>query len=631
MATGPVFIPDKTPDLRSCSRTRWGNGVDILSSTLKSMLGANCPDGDSGSYVATSESTGTNAWVVRLHHVNGSGQANGVATVSSASGVWYFSVQVVPSDNQTCIVIWTHPTYQSQLLAQRFDRACSPLWSAPVQLAAPAGGFHSLDAKSDGSGGAVVAFNRPGLNGVNRSDLRVQRVNVAGVLQFGANGTQVTGSVTNVADYPVGLAVGGGSIGLAWQTFAGNAPLPVSACWLDMAGQVTTAPFVIGTVLETWGDLAVRRVVADSAGGLYVGMSTFNAPLKVLRLDANATVPIWTHTGPILASVDAYALASDGDGGVLIACVNATGTVSLQRRTKAGIGVYSNSAASAIASISTSNRPAMPPWAWARVLTVASRGQGGALLAFQDGSAGTERLMAWCCDANGSGVASPQAIGGGAGAQGMALMHGSDNDSVNLAWLGDSGSQGSLVAAQKLGCCPPGVPNGRFVERFPHIKCAIPFDFPKQLPGGFQVLLTCGGKNWRGGLLPIPFLYGAPGIGLPGALGTHGVPAPDWVRLSLRGVPEYVRLELRSHKNTRVAVGEVVSGPDRSAPALRLLDFKPKANLSYVLIFVATGKALETVQFQVGMEVAFGDGKMPPFLPTQPPAFKAGKKSRDGK
>ena len=49
MATGPVFIPDKTPDLRSCSRTRWGNGVDILSGTLKSMLGANGPDGVSGS------------------------------------------------------------------------------------------------------------------------------------------------------------------------------------------------------------------------------------------------------------------------------------------------------------------------------------------------------------------------------------------------------------------------------------------------------------------------------------------------------------------------------------------------------------------------------------------------------
>ena len=49
MATGPVFIPDKTPDLRSCSRTRWGNGVDILSGTLKSMLGANRPDGDSAS------------------------------------------------------------------------------------------------------------------------------------------------------------------------------------------------------------------------------------------------------------------------------------------------------------------------------------------------------------------------------------------------------------------------------------------------------------------------------------------------------------------------------------------------------------------------------------------------------
>lgn len=626
MATGPVFIPDKTPDLRSCSRTRWGNGVDILASTLKAMLGAHCPDGDSGSYVSTSESTGTNAWVVRLHHVSGSGQADGVVTLASAGGVWYYSVQVVPSDNHTCIVIWTHPTYQSHLLAQRFDQTCTPLWSAPVQLAVPAGGFHSLDAKPDGHGGAVVAFNRPGLNGLNRSDLRVQRVNAAGVLQFGASGTQVTGSVANAADFPVGLAVGGGAIGLAWQSFAGNAPMPVSAAWLDMAGQVTTAPFVIDTVLETWGDLAVRRVVADPAGGLYLSLSKFNAPLQVLRLDANATTPIWTHTGPLLASVDAYALASDGDGGVLIACVNASGTISLQRRTKAGIGVYSNSAASAIASITTSNRPSMPVWAWARVLTVGSRDQGGALLTFQDAIGGVERLMAWCCDANGMGVAKPQAIGGGAGAQGMALMHVSDHDSVNLAWLGASGAQGSLVAAQKLGCCPPGIPSGRFVERFPIIKCAIPFDFPQQLPGGFQVVLTCGGKNWRGGLLPIPFLYGAPGIGLPGAMGTHGVPAPDWIRLSLSGVPDHVRLELRSHKNKRIAVDEVVSGPDRSVPALRLLDFKPDAKQSYILIFVATGKSLEAVQFQVGMEVAFGDGKMPPFMPP-----KAEKKPKAGK
>ncbi|MDP3288234.1 MAG: hypothetical protein Q8M64_07985, partial [Methyloversatilis sp.] len=139
-----------------------------------------------------------------------------------------------------------------------------------------------------------------------------------------------------------------------------------------------------------------------------------------------------------------------------------------------------------------------------------------------------------------------------------------------------------------------------------------------------RLLLTCGSRGWRGGVLPLSSLYGAPGIDLPGSFGVRGVPAPDWTRMTFRGLPPDMRIELHTHKRERVAVAELL--PDAEGDLLQSLTFAPSAKTSYLLVFLVRRKTVDMIDLPIGVRVEHGPGKPPRF---QGPDVGDGKPVRD--
>lgn len=622
MVSGPVFIPDKFPDLRTCARNRWSNGVDVVQAMSPMRVLSACSDGGDGCYVISSRFPQTSVADLWLHHVSGSGQVQASVQIQPALVVSYFSAAVVSAPAGSCIVVFAPPAFGAALLAQRYDALCAPVWAQPVRVVPSAGGFTGLDAIGDGAGGVILAVNSASPTGGGGLQVLAQRIDASGALQWSAGGVAVSGPRAPGGRAQPALTLAGNRIGVVWMDPSPYGPSPITGAWLDLSGNVTTGPFAIGVGVDWRHDAAPRRLVADPAGAMYVAFSPdpVTAPVQVMRFEADTGVPAWTRVAVALSHPMAYSIAADGAGGFLLATVDAGGAVSVDRVDATNISHWRYTAARAFATVPVAALASQPLFNHARLVTVTARDSGGAMVTFEDHNGTTPRVMSWCCNEKGVPATSGAivAVGGGMGRQSAAVAVRSANDTTVVVWQEGSGANGTLVGAQKLGCCPPDVPPGRLLVPPLRLPCAIPIDFPLQpfggkfpLPpfGGLRLLLTCGSRGWRGGVLPLPSLYGAPGIDLPGSFGVRGVPAPDWTRMTFRGLPPDLRIELHTHKRERVAVAEAL--PDVEGDLLQSLTFVPSARTSYLLVFLVRSKNVDVIDLPIGVQVEHGLGKPP--------------------
>lgn len=640
MPIGTVFIPEKLPDLRPCARNRWGAGVDVAQSMAQARVMALCGDGGDGCYVAVLESQQGPAASLKLVHVSGSGQVQASGVVQTPVLAFIIQAALVPAPGGGCIVVFATPAHGAPLLAQRFDAQCLPQWPQALRVLPSAGGFTGLDSISDGAGGAIIAVNSANFAGGSGRNVLAQRVSAAGALQWPAGGVALSGPPASGGMAQLALTLAGDRIGAVWMDPNPIGPSPIAGTWIDLSGNVTAGPFPIGMGFDFRHDAAPRRVVADPDGAMYVAFSPdpINAPLVVQRFEADADVPAWTRSTVALSHPQAYSLAADGSGGFLLATVETTGTVSVDKVDASNISHWRFTSARHIATVPVGVLANQLHFNHARLVTVTARDKGGALVTFEDHGGEVPRLMSWCCDEKGAAATRDPivAVSQGAGRQSDALAVVSAGDTSIVAWQESSGVSATLIGAQKLGCCPPNVPPGRLLEPPPPLPCAIPvglpwvpgggrFGFPL---GGLRLLLTCGGRGWRGGLLPLPALYGQPGIRLPGSFGVQGVPAPSWTRLTFTGLPSGTKLELFTHKGDKVATAKAVAA---AGATVHTLDFEPSAKRSYVLVFVVKGKGLEGIDVPVGLQVEAGVGKPPVFeapLDTAAPDVPKGKKKK---
>jgi hypothetical protein len=620
MPIGTVFIPEKLPDLRPCARNRWGAGVDVAQSMAQSRVMALCGDGGDGCYVAVLEFPQASAASLKLVHVSGSGQVQASAVVQTPVLAFIIQAALVPAPGGGCIVVFATPAHGAPLLAQRFDAQCQSQWPQALRVLPSAGGFTGLDAIGDGAGGAIVAVNSANVTNGSGRNVLAQRISAAGALQWPAGGVALSGPPAAGGKAQLALALAGNRVGAVWLDPNPTGPSPITGAWLDLSGNVTAGPFPIGLGFDFRHDAAPRRVVADPDGAMYVAFSPdpISAPLVVQRFEADADVPAWTRSTVALSHPQAYSLAADGSGGFLLATVETNGTVSVDKVDASNISHWRFTSARHIATVAVGALANQLHFNHARLVTVTARDKGGALVSFEDHGGEVPKLMSWCCDEKGAAATRDAivAVSQGAGRQSDALAVVSAGDTSIVAWQESSGVSATLIGAQKLGCCPPNVPPGRLLEPPPPLPCGIPVGFP-WVPGGgrfgfplggLRLLLTCGGRGWRGGLLPLPALYGQPGIRLPGSFGVQGVPAPSWTRLTFTGLPSGTTLELFTHKGDKVATAKAVDG---GGATVHTLEFAPSAKRSYVLVFVVKGKGLEGIDVPVGLHVEAGVGKPP--------------------
>jgi hypothetical protein len=257
--------------------------------------------------------------------------------VAAGSGS-YENASLAPDGYGGIIVAWAdNSSGDWNITAQHLNPSGVPQWGGGVVLCSVLGQQLNPEVVSDGSGGAVVAWqdDRVDANG----DIFAQRVNASGAVQWLPNGNPlVTGaSANNFGEYIIRMILNGDGVTLAFaddRKEGGGTDPGQSKVWaqrVDLHGNSlwgNGVPVAGGPGTHTW-----HRIVSDTDGGVIVvwqeGATPSNTNVFAQRLNP-AGSPLW---GPgvsvcnALGQQSAPAAIADGLGGVLSAWTDArTGT-----------------------------------------------------------------------------------------------------------------------------------------------------------------------------------------------------------------------------------------------------------------------------------------------------------------
>lgn len=288
-------------------------------------------DGHGGVFVAWDDA-GTGK--VFVQHLAADGSRRwGPDGVDPATGSRYrVSPRLVADGSGGVIVAWVDG--QSQIgffdvYSQRLSSSGQPLWTAtgvPVVTAELNQGLSGLAVVSDGSGGAIVAWEdgRP----PHCCRFYAQRIDATGHPIWPLDGiplspppTVVTGPVSSA---PLAVADGMGGAIFAWldvQTFPGPPQLAIRR--FDASGQPSwPGPVNVGSPAMTNG----FSIASDGAGGV---LATWSAPEAVLGFDVFAQrlngsgAPLWPAVGVRLTAAPLWQaqpeIIGDGTGGAIVA------------------------------------------------------------------------------------------------------------------------------------------------------------------------------------------------------------------------------------------------------------------------------------------------------------------------
>ena len=245
--------------------------------------------------------------------------ADGVAVCTFAGN--QTEPQITPDGNGGVVMAWTDARAGfTDIYVQRVNVAGLVQWSANgVGLCTAADMQVDPSIVSDGNGGAYVAWED---NRTLSWDVYARRVSQTGVPQWAANGVALSAQA-NFQQNPVVMSDGVGGMIAAWEDYR-NAGLPdIFAQRLNSAG--TNLWTANGVALANTGTGREPDMTTDGLGGAIVAWYDDrygNADIFVRRISSTG-VPQWTANGVALCNApntqDSPALASDGVGGAIVA------------------------------------------------------------------------------------------------------------------------------------------------------------------------------------------------------------------------------------------------------------------------------------------------------------------------
>jgi hypothetical protein len=309
------------------------NGVAISTASNGQYRPVIVSDGNGGAIIAWEDLRG--GYDIYAQRINSNGIVKWAANGKLLTSVVYLSDQQFPtiaSDGTGgAIISWVETINNSgtarDIYAQRIDSVGNIKWTlngvAICTATGGQGGDFSPRIVSDGSGGAVIAWEDP-RNG-SSYDLYAQRINAGGVIQWTVNGVAVCTQANNQGSPTIGSDGNGGAI-IVWQDNRNNASTgyDLYAQHIDGTGSIqwTTDGVVISNQAGTQTNR--ESVISDGNGGaIIIWDSSIGSNLDIYgqRINAGGVVQ-WVTNGIIISNATGsqiYSLAtSDGKGGAII-------------------------------------------------------------------------------------------------------------------------------------------------------------------------------------------------------------------------------------------------------------------------------------------------------------------------
>lgn len=306
----------------------WGpRGVVVTSADGWQQVPRICSDGAGGVIVAWEDCrNGTDNRDIYAQRIGSSGAPawplNGVSLANEAGS--QTSAAIVPDGAGGAIVAWVTGDYDSgtqDIRAQRIDAAGALQWAANgVPVAAAAGNQYSPTVSCDDAGGVIIAWqdSRPG-----ESDISAQRLDGTGAALWAANGVAVcstAGDQSWVTSVPDGL----GGIVIAWE----DTPYGSSDIYAQRVNGSGAAQWAAGGVPVAVADRTQEApvLIADGAGGFILAWTDYRSgvdtDIYAQKITASGTAA-WTANGvAVCGDVDSQrspCLTPDGAGGAFVA------------------------------------------------------------------------------------------------------------------------------------------------------------------------------------------------------------------------------------------------------------------------------------------------------------------------
>jgi predicted lipoprotein with Yx(FWY)xxD motif len=248
--------------------------------------------------------------------------------VCTADSIQYWPVMVSDSAGGA-IVAWVDGRSGSRsgsydIYAQRISADGTPLWAADgVAICTATGGQSLPDITSDGSGGAIVAWEdrRSGTN----YDIYAQRISADGTPLWAADGVAICTATYTTNGYAVVSDEAGGAI-VAWVDHRSGISSDdgIYAQRISAAGTSQWTADGVALCIAT-GRQYLPIIISDGAGGAIVAWTdersgTSNGDIYAQRILAAGTVQ-WATDGVALCTATGNqswpSIASDGAGGAI--------------------------------------------------------------------------------------------------------------------------------------------------------------------------------------------------------------------------------------------------------------------------------------------------------------------------
>ena len=315
----------------------------------------------------------------------------------------------IASDGQKgALLAWSDSRgapYSLDIFAQRVDSLGVSKWGANgVAVCTFAGNQTSPVVVSDGSGGAIIAWNDPRA-GAPGLDIYVQRINAAGVPQWTADGVVVCDSLGDQFGIVMVPDGAGGAI-LAWEDHrrgSGFSTTDIFAQRLNASGvpQWTADGVPVCTFSDDQFVLAMTTSTANSAIITWVDGRELDFHIFAQKISASGTLA-WTPADgvPICEALEGQfqpAITADGAGGAIIVWEDERNDLTTetdlyaQRVNSAGVTQWTNDG---VALCNANNSQFFA--------AAVSDGANGAIVAWQDNRGGSSDIFARRINASGT-------------------------------------------------------------------------------------------------------------------------------------------------------------------------------------------------------------------------------------
>ena len=223
---------------------------------------------------------------------------------------------------------WDYRDGNYDVYAQHVDESGNALWDiAGVPICTLTSNDHYPCITTDGAGGAIIAWEDK-RNG--NDDIRAQRVNAAGVVQWTPNGVAVCDLAFN-QQRPDIVSDGSGGAILCWTDFRALTSSDIYTQRINAAGapQWTNGGVPIGTAP---GNQQNAVITTDGAHGAIIAWQderSGNFNIYARRVDATGTA-LWTLDGVAMCIAaglqEQPAIVSDNAGGAIVAWMDHRGS-----------------------------------------------------------------------------------------------------------------------------------------------------------------------------------------------------------------------------------------------------------------------------------------------------------------